>query len=118
MLKRIVCLMTLCTPLLASSQYEFSTFTSTGRGGATTFATDYQCLGINPANLGWAFKFGDKHCALGGPEFSFSLHSMALAKPELRSLLKEALSGKYESLTYDQKLNAAQDFTKTGFAMN
>ena len=36
-------------------QIENSSFTATGRGAATTFVTDYQALGINPANLGMAF---------------------------------------------------------------
>jgi hypothetical protein len=39
------------SPVLA--QNELSNFSATGRGGvATTFAIDYQALGINPANLG------------------------------------------------------------------
>lgn len=118
MIKRIFSLMLACSPLIAASQQEFSTFTATGRGGATTFATDYQCLGINPANLGWDFKFGNKKFAIGGPEFSFSLYSEALSKTDLRAQFKQAISGDYESLTYDQKLQAGKDFTKTGFALN
>ena len=36
---------------LAFGQAEMSVFSATGRGGvATTFVTDYQSLGINPAN--------------------------------------------------------------------
>lgn len=39
------------TPVLA--QNELSNFSATGRGGViNAFATDYQTLGINPANLG------------------------------------------------------------------
>lgn len=108
----------LALPVVANAQYELSTFTSTGRGGATTFATDYQCLGINPANLGWDFKFSGKKFAIGGPELSFSLYSEALSKPDLRSMLKQTFSGNYEDLSYNDKLNAAKDFTKTGFALN
>jgi len=33
-------------------------------------------------------------------------------------MLKQSFSGNYNDLTYAQKLNAAQDFTKTGFALN
>ena len=41
------------TPALA--QNELSNFTATGRGGAiNAYATEYQALGINPANLGRA----------------------------------------------------------------
>jgi hypothetical protein len=105
-------------PAFANAQYEGSSFTSTGRGGATTFATDYQCLGINPANLGWDYKFSGKKFAIGGPEFSFSLYSQALAKQDLRDMVKQSFSGNYKNLSYDDKINGAKDFTKTGFALN
>lgn len=37
----------------AVAQNELSNFSATGRGGVVnTFATDYQALGVNPANLG------------------------------------------------------------------
>jgi len=115
---RKLLLAVLIIPATSFAQYENSSFTSTGRGGATTFATDYQCLGINPANLGWDYKFSDKKFTLGGPEFTFSLHSLALSKTDLRGMIKQTFSGDYESLSYDDKLNAAKDFTKTGFALN
>lgn len=118
MLKKKWLLLLAFAPISAIAQYEFSSFTSTGRGGATTFATDYQCLGINPANLGWESKFSEKKFAIGGPEFTFSLYSEALAKQELRDIFKQTLNGNYQDLTYQQKLDAAKDFTKTGFALN
>ena len=116
-MKKIIGLI-LFLPTLANAQYELSSFTSTGRGGATTFATDYQSLGINPANLGWEYKFDGKKMALGGPEFGFSLYSQALSKPDLRSMLNQTISGKYNDLTYNQKVQAGKDFTTTGFALN
>lgn len=63
-----------------TSQNELSSFTNTGHGGATTFAGDYQCTGINPANLGWAWKYDKRKFTIGTNEFTGSLHSEALQK--------------------------------------
>ena len=44
--------LTLCAGLL-SAQTQLTAFNATGAGYATTRVSDYQSLGINPANLGW-----------------------------------------------------------------
>ncbi len=62
-------------------QGEGSVFTSTGRGVSTTFATDYQALGINPANLAWSQEFKGKRFAIGFLETGFSLSSPILNNP-------------------------------------
>ena len=59
----VVALVLLTSAYSINAQFEGSSFTSTGRGGATTFATDYQAVGINPANLGWEYKFDGKKVA-------------------------------------------------------
>ncbi|HLP12055.1 MAG TPA: DUF5723 family protein [Flavobacteriales bacterium] len=105
-------------PSLAIAQFEGSSFTSTGRGGATTFATDYQCLGINPANLGWHSKFSDKKFALGFNEMTYSVFSEALSKTDLRNSIKELIKGNGKDFTYDEKIAAAESFAKTGLALN
>ncbi|HYG49390.1 MAG TPA: hypothetical protein VD905_00730, partial [Flavobacteriales bacterium] len=105
-------------PFMAHAQLEGSSFTSTGRGGATTFATDYQCLGINPANLGWHSKFSDKKFALGFNEMTYSIFSEALTKTDLRNTIKGLIKGNSADFTYEQKVQAAEDFAKTGFALN
>lgn len=96
------------------SQHELSSFTSTGRGGATTFATDYQAIGINPANLGWQYKFDDKKGAMGYSEFTFSARSEALTKQEIRDMFTKDPT----KFTYDEKVGAAKNFTDAGFALN
>lgn len=100
------------------SQFESSSFTSTGRGGATTFATDYQTVGINPANLGWEYKFDDKKIALGFNEMTYSIHSEALTRDELRQSVKDMIRGEGEDFTYNQKIEAAKDFANSGLAFN
>lgn len=108
----------LLTSLIASAQMEFSTFTNTGHGGATTFATDYQATGINPANLGWDFRYTKYHFAVGLNEFAGSIHSTALQKPELRSMLGQVLGGNFKDFTREEKINAAKSFADQGFAIN
>ena len=100
------------------AQSEYSSFTVTGRGGATTFATDYQTIGINPANLGWASKFEDKKVTFGLNEFTYSLHSASLSKQELRDQIKGLTSGSTSDFTQQQKIDAAKSFTDAGMAMN
>jgi len=99
------------------SQQEFSSFCNTGHGGATTFATDYQATGINPANLGWANKYGKK-VTMGFAEFGGSLYSEALKKEELRNVLSDIITGGGNKFTYEEKMAAARNFAETGFTMN
>ncbi|MCB9187704.1 MAG: hypothetical protein H6599_00340 [Flavobacteriales bacterium] len=103
----------------ALAQYEISSFTSTGRGGATSFVTDYQACGINPANLGWDAEFEEKRFTMGTTELTFSIHSEALSKDELRSEFKSIIQNKSgESWTIDEKKQAGRDFANSGFAIN
>lgn len=74
----------------AFAQLDLSAFTATGRGGvATTFSTDYQTIGINPANLGFVKNFRDPLVTLGFGESSFTVRAEPLTRKELfSSLLK------------------------------
>lgn len=104
--------------IVASAQYEYSSFTSTGRGGATSFATDYQTCGINPANLGWGSKFEGKRFTLGFSEVTYSIHSEALTKDELRDEFKAMIKGENDKFTHQEKVDAAKAFTNSGMAFN
>lgn len=118
MKKNITILLAFFATLAVYSQSEYSSFTSTGRGGATTFATDYQAVGINPANLGWTWDFEEKKVAWGLSEFTFSLYSEALSKQELRTMIKETIRGNGDDFTQEEKIQAAKDFTNSGFSFN
>ena len=99
---------------IAFGQSEMSVFTATGRAGAsTTFVTDYQSLGINPSNLGWTFA-SDKKISLGLLEGGYSIYSEALLKSDLANSLKEGET----DFTYDEKVQAAKQFSSTGVAAN
>lgn len=98
------------------AQTEMSVFNATGRAGvATTFATDYQSIGINPANLGWRPKYTGKTTTFTLLEGAYSLYSEALNKPELKESIKNFNSNDF---TYQEKLDAAQSFTNNGVAAN
>ncbi len=100
------------------AQQEFSSFTNTGRGCATAFATDYQAAGINPANLGWSSKYEGKKFTMGFSEFTGSVYSDSLRKDDLRNSVVGLITGNNTTLTYVQKLQAVNNFTQSGFTMN
>jgi len=89
------------------SQTEISSFNVTGAGYSTTALTDYQCLGVNPANLGWSRN--DHSMNIGFFEFAASLYSEQLTKKEIyNDLFDNSLN-----FNFSQKENAAQKFTNT-----
>src|SRR5690606_34288761 len=118
-MKKLLAIALVCLSYSAISQTEYSSFTSTGRGGATSFVTDYQSIGINPANLGWTWRFENKKFAFGLNEMSYSIHSEALSKTEIRDEFRYAIkNGTLSEFTYEEKINAAQSFANSGLALN
>lgn len=100
----------------ATAQNEYIAYPATGKGVASTFVTDYHCLGINPANLGW--QQYDKAITMGSSEFGLSLYSASLAKQDLRDNIWGVIkSGNLDTLTYDQKMAAVNGFADD-FAFN
>ncbi|MBL4753145.1 MAG: hypothetical protein JKY52_06065 [Flavobacteriales bacterium] len=112
LLRRAVLLaIAVITGSLVFAQSEISAFTATGRAGAaTTFVTDYQATGINPANLGWK-PTKDKKIALGFLEGGYSIFSEALVKSDLVSSFKSGNT----KFTNEEKIQAGKDFTEAGF---
>ncbi|MEO8733891.1 MAG: DUF5723 family protein [Flavobacteriales bacterium] len=99
-------------PVLA--QTDMSVFSTTGRAAATTFVTDYQAIGINPANLGWDGRWPKKKVFIGFAEASVSAYSQAFTRSDLRA----SFLGNLAQLTYDQKVAAAKDIANTDFTLN
>lgn len=64
-----------------SAQTEISAFNATGGGYSATSLTDYQCLGVNPANLGWTRN--DHKMNLGLMEGTVYLYSEPLTRKEV-----------------------------------
>ncbi|MEM0999111.1 MAG: DUF5723 family protein [Bacteroidota bacterium] len=124
-LKVIVLLSWLLVAGAVSAQHEMSAFTATGRAGvSTTLATDYQSLGINPANLGMINSTGEalekpQIISLGLAETAISVHSDALSKSDLaRNLFSLNAAQGGDSLTTQEKAEAALTFANSGIELN
>lgn len=95
----------LTVPTALRAQNELSNFTATGRGGvATTFATDYQAIGINPANLG----------RVGGATFSFTLGEVGAgvgSQSLTRQQLRKFIYNTNDPLSTADRLELARAFT-------
>jgi hypothetical protein len=97
------------------AQTEFSSFNLTGHGQATVFATDYQCLGINPANTSVKYGEFDRRIAFGLGETAFSLHSGILAK---RELMQNIFRSDFEQLDLSKQLDYAYQFSQENNAFD
>lgn len=117
-MKKIVILSLLIISSISMAQTEYIAYPSAGKGVASTFVTDYHALGINPANLGWQ-AYSDKKITTGTTEFGLSVYSSALKKQDLRdNILGVIKSGSLDTLSTDQKIQAAKDFGGSDFAFN
>ncbi len=86
------------------SQMEISAFNATGGGYSTTFLTDYQCIGVNPANLGWTWN--ENSMNLGVLETAIGIYSEPLTRKQVMGdLFNDNLT-----LTQEEKAAAAKDF--------
>ncbi|MBO0359266.1 hypothetical protein J0X19_14990 [Hymenobacter sp. BT186] len=89
----------------ACAQTELNNFSTVARGGvATTFVTDYQAIGINPANLG---RTGNARVALTIGEFGLGVGSQSLTRSQLEKFVKHA----DDKLTPADKRTLARAFT-------
>ncbi|WP_242926891.1 DUF5723 family protein [Pontibacter vulgaris] len=89
----------------AFAQTELSSFSVAGRGGVmNTFVTDYQALGVNPANLGRNTSIVSFSLA----EFGAGASSQALTKDTFR---KFANFSESQDLSTQDKIELAKAFT-------
>ncbi|MFW6224212.1 MAG: DUF5723 family protein [Bacteroidota bacterium] len=101
-----------CSCLL-EAQTTVGSFESSGAGISTTTSTDYQCLGVNPANLG--FQQDDRFLHFTLAESSFALSSDALSR---KDIWKNYISISSDGLSYAEKIEAAQVFAGAGFVLD
>ncbi|MBK6292016.1 MAG: hypothetical protein IPF59_09760 [Ignavibacteria bacterium] len=117
--------------VIITAQSETSDFARIGHAGfILTTATDYQCVGINPANLGFvpeAQIFSLATPMMGGSERrrrdwaftaiegGFSAHSNALARGDIFDLMFQSSSGTFTSA---QKQAAVEAFSDGGMRFN
>jgi hypothetical protein len=105
------------------AQNELSNFTATGRGGVVnTFATDYQAIGINPANLG---RFTNPFFSFSIGETGMGAGSKSLTHDELNKFIyhgsdKLTQAEKQEfaaAFNNDDALNVNIDFTSLALSV-
>lgn len=91
------------------AQMDINTFNACGGGYSVTRLTDYQCLGVNPANLGWTWN--ENAYNLGLMETGLSIHTEALSRKQvMNDLFDESIH-----LTMKEREEAASDFTDAIF---
>lgn len=111
----------------ACAQTEAADYSRIGMAGAlTTFATDYQCVGINPANLGFlpqvdTYQYSTpisvgiyrnkRSWSATIAEGGFAAHSDALSRTSLWQTLFQSESFDF---TFEQKRQAAREFANNG----
>jgi len=78
-------------PATVCAQVEMSRFNAVGRGGVSaTFVTDYQAIGINPANLGMEKSFRDPVVTFGFLEGGGTFYTQGFTFYELFQLRGKA----------------------------
>ncbi len=104
------------------SQTQGIAYTTVGKGVATTFVTDYHCLGINTSALGWGTGYEKYKITTGAFEMSGGLYSDAFNSTKLKNLAKSIYSQikKDSTAKFDlgAQRDAAAEYAETGITMD
>ncbi|MBC7485528.1 MAG: hypothetical protein H7282_02085 [Cytophagaceae bacterium] len=108
----VMCLLLSHTALFA--QIENAAYNATGRAGVgTTMLTDYQALGVNPANI--AIRYSEtKNLTIGIAEASASVFLQGVTTDEINKFI----NNKSDSLSGFDRLKGAQTFSGKAFSAN
>lgn len=103
------------------SQTQGVSYTAVGKGVATTFVNDYQCLGINTSALGWGPQYSNKRFSVGTTEFGMGIYSDSMNVEKLRSLfgsVRDQVTGKnVDSSSWLQQRQYAADYLNAGVSI-
>ncbi len=83
----------------AKAQTEYGAFTATGSANPINMVSDYQCLGINPANLAWSYDNRQVHFGIGGIGISFFTN--AVSRSDISAMFED------NDYTLQEKIAAA-----------
>jgi hypothetical protein len=105
------------------SQIEGIAYTATGKGVATTFLTDYHCLGINTSALGWGTGYEKYKRTVGGFEANGGLYSDAFNSTKLKNLAKTMYDQVFKDSTtpkidWQAQKEAAAEYAESGVAID
>lgn len=107
---------------ISYSQTQGVAYTAVGKGVATTFLTDYHCLGINNSALGWGSGYEGKKITTGMTEFNFGIYSDSLSSDKLRKLYKAIrndITGKeQDSAAWQEQRKFAEEYLRAGIAID
>jgi hypothetical protein len=102
----------------SSAQIDGSVFTAMGRSGVgTTMTTDYQCIGINPANLGIKTKYETKHVTIGFLEGGMGAFVQGITRSQLNKYVIEPIANN-NSLTPEESVTAANLLQNNAISAN
>ncbi|MDB5273156.1 MAG: hypothetical protein JWO58_1523 [Chitinophagaceae bacterium] len=110
----IFCLSLISTSLFA--QIENASYSATGRAGVgTTMLTDYQALGVNPANI--AIRYSDnKNFTVGLIEATGNVFLQGVSTNDVQQYIQQGTNS--DSLNSFQRIQGAQKFSGKAFAAN
>ena len=117
-MKKLFTIVLMATATAGLAQTERTAFTQSGKGVSVPFATDYQCAGINPSNLGWKSKHPAKKVTFGLLELGYSLTSTAFDGAGLRDDFIGSLTSDPEDFDYREKVDGSKMFTGNSLAFN
>lgn len=121
-MKKLLFIALLFSSLLTQAQTQNGAYTAIGKGVATTFLTDYQCLGVNTSMLGTGTGFEDKKFTLGTSEAAFSIYSPALTKENfinLRKSISNSITRKDEdNFNLVEQKESVANFAEKGININ
>jgi len=108
-------------PFIGFSQTQSIAYPTVGKGVATTFVTDYHCLGINTSALGWGTGYDGLKKTMGMSEFAFGMYSDSLSSAKLKNLygsMKDRFIGNVPSESNpDQKKTTVADYAEAGVSL-
>ncbi|MEY3238014.1 MAG: hypothetical protein RI883_2115, partial [Bacteroidota bacterium] len=103
------------------SQTQSVAYPAVGKGVATTFVTDYHCLGINSSALGWGTGYQGKRFTMGATEFGFGIYSDSLSSDKLKKFYKavkgEVTNSSTDSVDWQAQADASADYAESGISM-
>ncbi|MCH2228889.1 MAG: DUF5723 family protein [Crocinitomicaceae bacterium] len=115
-------LITLFFGSYAIGQTQGVAYTAAGKGVATTFLTDYHCLGVNSSALGWGTGYEGKKFTIGMTEFGVGLYSDSLNKDKLNKLYKTIrndITGKdQDPANWQEQSDNAADYLQSGLSID
>ncbi|TNE54524.1 MAG: hypothetical protein EP338_06825 [Bacteroidetes bacterium] len=118
--KKLLFILACLLPLSIVSQIQGVAYTTVGKGVATTFVSDYHCLGINVSALGWERPYEKYKFTAGGFEANGGIYSEALTSARLRSFAKTLYgqARRTEELDWEKQRETAAQYAEKGIALD